>query len=139
MSGIALSSAIGGTPRVDISAGFGANDSQLDPTPAFASVAFESDGDVSETTVGGSADAGDWITPKASAPGGYEIHVHQDSGDALDVGSAALDTWLALTSTRQWDLTQTGVGTKVASLTAQIRLGSTVLSSGTITLQAQVG
>jgi hypothetical protein len=125
--------------RVDISGGFGANDSQMDPTPAFASITFESDGDVIAGTVsGGAENQGNWINPKAIAPGAYEISMHQQSGDALDVGSAALDTWIALTDSPQWAITQTGVGVKVATLTASIRLGSDTLSSGVVSLQASV-
>lgn len=139
MSGAVAMMLGAGVPRVNISGGFGANDSQFDPTPAFAGVAFESDGDVTETTTSGSADAGDWITPKSAAPGAYEISVHQDSGDALDGGSGALDTWVALSSGWSASITQTGLGTKAASLTASIRLGGVTLSSGNISLQAQVG
>jgi hypothetical protein len=133
-----MSSAVAAGVVVNIADGGGANDSQLDPTPAFAGISFESDGDVMSTTVAGSVDAGDWIAPKAAAPGAYQIMAHQNSGDALDVGSDALDTWLALTSARAWQQTQTGAGSKSANLTVSIRLGSTVLSSGVFTLAAQV-
>jgi hypothetical protein len=138
VSGIALSSAVP-VPRVDISAGGGASDTQVNPTPAFASNVFENDGDVLSVNTVGPSDVGDWVSPKAAAPGAYEIMAHQNSGAALDAGSSALDTWLALTSTRSWFQTQTGVGNKSANLTISIRLGSTVLSSGTFTLSATVG
>lgn len=121
--------------RVDISAGGGAEDTAAGTCSV--SLAFESDGDIAATTTSsGSTDAGDWIAPKAAAPGSYEVLLHQDSGDALDGGSAALDTWLALSSTRTITMTQTGAGVKSASFTVSIRLGSTTLSSGTFTLSA---
>ena len=124
--------------RVDISGGHGASDTEADPTPAFAQVVFESDGDVLAVNIIGPADDGDWIAPKAAAPGTYEISMHQDSGDALDVTSDALDTWIALSTTPQWSISQAGVGSKTASLTASIRLGSTTLSSGAVSLNVQV-
>lgn len=138
MSGVALSSAVDAGPRVNISGGGGASDAQANPTPAFASVSFENDGDFITATVLGPTDAGDWIAPKAAAPGAYEIMAHQNSGAALDVASSALDAWLALSSTRSWQQTQSGVGSKAANLTVSIRLGGTVLSSGVFTLSAVV-
>lgn len=134
MSGVALSSAIGLSSQVDISGGGGASDTNAGA--AFAGIGFESDGDITSTNTTGSVDAGDWIAPKAAAPGGYEIMAHQDSGDAVDGTSSALDTWLALTSDRAWTLTQVGGGSKAASLTVSIRLGSATLSSGVFTLDA---
>lgn len=130
-----MSSIAAGAPRVDISGGGGASDTQLGV--AFAAVGFENDGDVTSTNTSGSADAGDWISPKAAAPGSYEIMAHQDSGDTLGAGSDALDTWLALSSSRAWNLTLSAPGSEAAQLTISIRLGSTTLSSGVFTLDAQ--
>lgn len=120
---------------VNIAGGGGASDTQIG-IPAFASISFESDGDVVSANTGGTSDDGDWVTPKFVAPASYEIMAHQNSGDALAVGSSALDTWLALSSTRTWVLSTSGTAAKNANLTVSIRLGSTTLSSGTFTLAA---
>lgn len=135
MSGV-LTGALG-VPSgiVDISDGGGADD--VAAGAAFARIAFDSDGDIISEISTGAIDAGDWITPKAGAPGAYEIMAHQDSGSALDGTSSALDTWLALSSIRDWEITQVGAGLKTAALTISIRLGSTVLSSGSFSLSAQ--
>lgn len=139
MSGVAdLFAALMSGPHVDISAGGGVSDAQSNPTPALAQIAFESDGDITEVTVLGPSDAGDWITPKSAAPGSYEIMAHQNSGDALDIGSSALDSWLALSGSPSWSQTQTGPGSKTANLTISIRLSGATLSSGTFTLSATV-
>jgi len=120
--------------RVDISGGFSVVDTNGGTSTA--GIVFESDGDVVKTNSLGNTDAGDWISPKAAAPGTYEIMAHQESGDALDGGSSALDTWLVLTSSRSWSITQIGAGAKSATLTVSIRIGSVVLSSGSGTLSA---
>lgn len=135
MSGIAISSAVGLGVRVDISAGGGAADTEVGA--ALAKSEFQSDGDIHSINTIGSVDEGDWISPKSAAPGAYEIMAHQDSGDALDVTSDALDTWLALSSTRQWSISTIASGLKTASLTVSIRLGTQVLSSGVFALSAE--
>lgn len=82
--------------------------------------------------------ATDWIIPNSAAPGSYEIRCTQNSGDTLDLGSDALNTWLALTSTRTWQLTNSINGTtETANLTIEIRLGTTVLDSCTIVLETE--
>lgn len=136
MSGIAISSAVGSGARVDISAGGAVQDTRIGPDTALARIDFESDGDIASIVSTGSADAGDWIAPKAAAPGAYEIMAHQNSGDPV---TGTLDTWQALSSSRSWSLEQLVVGLASAELTISIRLGSTVLSSGTFTLEAEVG
>lgn len=120
---------------VDISGGGGSNDTVAAGT-ADSTTQFESDGDiVSITSSSGTVDVDDWIVPKAAAPGAYEIMAHLNSGDTP---TGTLDTWQALTSNRAWNLQQTGSGSKTANLTISIRLGSTVLSSGTFIIEAIV-
>jgi len=138
VSGALLLVAVGG-PHVDISSGGDAEDSQASPTPAVAQIVFEADGDIQRIVTAGTTDIGDWITPKAAASGAFEIFAHQDSGDALDVGSSALDSWLSLSTGRNWSITQLGVpGAKSADLTISIRVGGGTLSSGVFTLDATV-
>jgi hypothetical protein len=117
-------------PSANISDAVGA------PSIATASVSFENDGDRIEATSLGSVDVGDWITPKALAPGGYEIMAHLNSGNTP--AGSALDTWLALTGNRGWSLTTTGISEHLtANLTVSIRLSGAVIASGTIVLDAE--
>lgn len=87
-----------------------------------SSYALESDGDIIAAVVG---DVGDWITPKGKAPGAYECRATLNSGS---VATGTTGSWLALTSTRTWTVGVSGS----ANLTIEIRLGSTVLASGTV-------
>jgi hypothetical protein len=121
---------------VNISGGFGAEDNGAGA--ASAGIEFQSDGDVvTTTTSAGSTDAGDWVTPKLFAPlVAFEILAHQNSGDTLDGSSNALDTWLPLSTSRTWKITQSGTGVKSAALTISIRVGGTTLSSGAVSLAA---
>lgn len=130
MLGAILMSATGG-PRLQIPVG-SVVDSFLGG--AQASIAFTSDGDVTTTTLSdGAVDAGDWIVPKGAAPGPYTIRATVTSG-SLDEGTA--DTDLALTSTRSFSVVQAGAGTKSATVTFQLKLGSSVLASRSVTLSA---
>ena len=101
-----------------------------------ATYTLESDGDVmSDSSIFGPVDEGDWITPKANAPSDYEARATLDSGDTP---TGTLGSWLALTSNRAWSLTQSTVGNKQAILTIEIRKGSgATLASATITLEAE--
>lgn len=98
---------------------------------------LESDGDIIEsTTSAGDVDAGDWIDPKSSAPGSYEVRATLVSGS---IDSGILNTWLPLSSTRSWSVGVTVAGTnQSATLTVEIRLGGTVLDTTTVDLYAEV-
>jgi len=76
----------------------------------------------------------DWCVP-ASQASNYEVYATIVSG-SLSGGSAATDTWLALTSTRTW-LVSTG-GVLYTELNVGIRrIGTTtILGSADITLYA---
>ena len=101
-----------------------------------ATYTLESDGDVmSDSTIFGPVDEGDWITPKASAPSDYEARATLDSGDTP---TGTLNSWQALTSNRAWSLTQSTTGSKQAILTIEIRKGSgPALASATVTLEVE--
>lgn len=104
-----------------------------------ATYTLESDGDVvTATTPLGSADIGDWISPKASAPSDYEVRATLNSG-TLNAGSSATGSWLALTSNRSWGVTRTVVGVAdTGDLTIEIRKGSgATLASANVTLDAE--
>ena len=95
-------------------------------------------GDVNSIdTMFGIRDRGDWASPKSLAPGSYEVRVDLGTGsDSLSSGTVG--SWEALTSTRTWELEQTTPGSKFAILQVQIRLSSTVLTTATVTLSADV-
>lgn len=104
------------------------------PASATASYALESDGDILGTL---SADIGDWITPTSAAGGNYECRTTVLSGTLT---SGTTGAWMALSTTRTWTLTQSGIGTNTASVLIEIRRtsDSVVLDSATITFNAEV-
>lgn len=106
-----------------------------DPQDAFCAYELQSDGDVQTFINLSNNDAGDWISPTGLAPGTYECRATLQSGTSP---SGTLNTWLALTSNRSWSLTRTTVGTVSCVILVEIRLGSTVLASANITLEATV-
>ena len=95
-----------------------------------ASVQFQSDGDIVAPSGTPSASLGDWVDPKSSAPGDYEIRATLISGTTP---SGTLNTWQALTSSRTWSITASN--TRSAQIFFEIRDGEgTVQDDGTITL-----
>ena len=95
-----------------------------------ASVQFQSDGDIVAPSGTPSASLGDWVDPKSSAPGDYEIQATVTSGT---LSSGTTNTWQALTSSRTWSITSSG--SKLTQVFFEIRDSSgTVLDDGTITL-----
>jgi hypothetical protein len=93
------------------------------PSPASAFITYESDGDVVATTaLDGAVDRGDWISPKALAPGAYTVRAHVDSG-SLDGASSAVDSDLALSVSRGWGVTQAVAGANTATITVTIKDG----------------
>lgn len=129
----------GGTPILSAGAG---NITDNFIGGATAALEFETDGDRTATTIaGGSGDEGDWITPKslASALGGQctvRAHLDSSSGSGLAGGSSALDTDLALTSARNWTVTQSGAGTSSATITLTMKFNGVTLHTVQRTLTA---
>lgn len=107
--------------------------------PEEIGVRFNSDGTVDANfgaTGGGYVQvdsATDWVIPNSAAPGDYEVMCTVDSGTIDTVASDAVDTWLPLTSTREWSKDTVGN----ASLTISVRKGSSgaAIDSGTYSLQ----
>lgn len=134
---LAAFAAMGGGAQITLAASYSVNANNTVPLNASASISFESDGDI--MTVGdlGTVDEGDWISPKASAPGSYEIRATLVSGDTP---GGTLGSWLALTSNRTWTLNKPGAapGSLQCQLTIEIRLASTVLDTTTVDLYAEV-
>lgn len=80
------------------------------PYSATVSISFLQDGTMlCSTTSGGDDVPADWVTPTGGVPGNfYWIEAHTNSGDAPSSG--AVDSWLALTSTRTWSFTRASIG-----------------------------
>jgi hypothetical protein len=73
---------------------------------------------------------GDWVIPNGSAAG-YECRLTATTG-TFSTGTMA--TWLALTSTRTWTVTQATVGVKQAIGTIEIRDATTLVVKATATV-----
>jgi len=120
-------------PVITLDPSYNASHTTITPTPASASWTLESDGDIAKTGAG-AGDIGDWIAPKGAAPGSYECRATLNSGDTP---SGTLGSWLALTSNRTWSHTTSGPGVLTCELLIEIRLGTTVLDSTTVTITVE--
>lgn len=99
-----------------------------------ASVQYNSDGSVATSPSSSST----WFSPTASGTGDdYEIYVSVSSGSTP---SGTLNTWLALSSARQWSVTDTndGPSSVTTTLSVQVRdvATETVQDTATVTLTA---
>ena len=90
------------------------------------------------TSMFGLQDIGDWASPKALAPGSYEVRVDLGPGSG-SLTSGTVGSWLALTTSREWRLDRSTPGQSLTTLLVQIRLSSTVLTSATVTLACETG
>jgi hypothetical protein len=102
-----------------------------------AEIQYQSDGNIVATTTTNGAEArGDWVTPTSFAPGAYTIRASLVSGSAPF--GPALDTDHALSSTRSWNVIDSGGGAMTSTITITIKDGSgNVKASGDIGLSAQ--
>lgn len=120
------------------------SDSQAAPGSSQAGVRFNSDGTVDQN-VGGiytQIDSlTDWIIPNSLASGAYEVRATLNSG-TTPTGGESTNTWLSLSSNREWfhtrDGSTEGVGSDTANLTIEIRFGATVRDSGVYDITATV-
>ena len=81
----------------------------------------------------------DWIRPVSAAPGLYEIRLTVVSGNSPTGASAAINTWLPLTATRFWELSNSAIGSRSGVWGVEIRLGSgPVLDSANYNMTATV-
>ena len=129
---------MGVNPVVSLVAAGDASDEQSFPSSSTADIELQSDGDiVGEGTQFGGGALGEWITPRSAAGGNYEARWTNTSG-TLSSGTAG--TWQALSTTRNYSVSQTGVGFKTCTGTLEIRrtVGGAVLDSKSVTLTAQV-
>lgn len=106
-----------------------------------AGVRFSSSGIVSKNvnSIYTQIDAAtDWIIPNSAAPDDYQVRC---TFTGATPSGAATNTWLALSTTREWlvtDTTDNGVAV-TSTLTIEIRKGTgAVISSGVYSLSAEV-
>src|SRR5262245_7162088 len=96
--------------------------SSISPTDAIASYRLTSGGDVqtSNTNPTSYGDVGDWISPKAGMSN-YEARLTVNSGTTPS--GSATGSWLALSSTLTWTITDTssGGGAVTSNCTIEIR------------------
>lgn len=107
------------------------------PATATAGYRLNSNGKVyGESPAGNFGFLEDWVTPNGAASS-YEALVTVTSGS---LSSGTSGSWLALSSTRDWTVTRTTLGTNSCTFTVDIRkVGTTtVLDSATITIEAEV-
>ena len=104
-----------------------------------AGIIFRADGDVLSLigAVGTPIDtATDWVRPSSFADGTYEVRYTSPTG-TWTTSAAAENTWISLSTDRQWDVRQGSGSTKVNSVTFEIRKdGGAVLDSATYTCTA---
>jgi hypothetical protein len=132
MSGVLLGACVGGAI---FSVDAGATLSGTHSGAYSVGIQFAAGGDINKVDTVGTTDLGDWIAPKALASGSYTIRAHQVSGTA--VGGSALDSDLALSSAREWDLLKVGAGSVSAVITLTLKDGfGNTLATGNVTLQA---
>ena len=132
MSGILIGASIAG-PTLPTST-VSATDFELSPNTATASINFRNDGEIRDQD---GFKQGSWILPEDFAPGDYEIRANSSSPDTPDAGT--MDTWLALTSNRQWTESQSGFGNSNKTFTVDIRRsGGPVLATRNVNLVATV-
>jgi hypothetical protein len=130
----AIAGTIGGA-RVSIT-NQGVSDVQPSPNPAFAGYRLTSSGEAQTDTndTPSWTRVEDWIRPTSAAPGSYEVRATLNSGTLT---SGTTGSWLALSTTREWTVERTLNGISSANLTIEIRRGTTVLDSATVTLTAE--
>lgn len=109
----------------------------FDPGVSSVSINFQRDGDV--IAAGGTPGAGAWIDPRSSTVGdGYEIRATLNSGSSP--ASGTIGSWQALSSTRAWSWSRSGVGSTLANVTFEIRRASdsVVVVSQAVSVDATV-
>lgn len=127
----------GSADTVNLVGGFTSN-AGITPGGTSCSYRLTNGGDEVKIGSGGTVDIGDWVIPKGNA-GNYEARLTVNSGSAMSSG-AATGTWLALTSTLTWTLTQTGLGSKSSVCTIEVRYAADgfVMASAVVTMEVEM-
>jgi hypothetical protein len=108
--------------------------SDINSSIAEAFYSLESTGRViTFTTIDGINPVGDWISPTSAAPGSYEVRADVVVGT---VSGSTTGSWLALSSSRQWNVQRLTSGFASATLTISIRLAGVTLATCTVSLEA---
>lgn len=129
--------AIGGKPPVVVTLRADTySDSQSFPGTASASFSLDNAG----AATGGPNSANGflsyaWLSGALAA--GYEVRATKTAGL---LNSGTLGTWLSLAATRSWSNTQTGAGSKSATITFEIRDATSliVVATASIAISADV-
>lgn len=142
MSGALAAAAVVGVIKVTLSGESGITDVQLTPGPATVGVRINNDGTIDKLEAAAYTQidaATDWLRPNAASKTPYTVRC-TDNNANLEVGSSATGSWLPLTSTYTWFVTQSGAGSKNLDITLEISDdgGSTTASSAGYTGTAQV-
>jgi len=120
----------------------GATELTLELSPATAGAGYRlTSGGLEQSGVGSAnlvsySTIADWVTPTSNA-NLYEVRATLTSGS---LSSGTTGSWLALTSTRTWEVAQTGLGSQSATLDVEVRLASSgvVKATGLVSLTAEV-
>ena len=89
----------------------------FNPFPAVAGIRYLAAGQYESLVNSVPTTEGDWVSP-LSAASNWEIRATVTSGVTP---SGTVNTWLALTSDRTWELIQSVVGTSTSTLTFEFR------------------
>ncbi len=115
-------------------------DTQTTPTDAYAGYRLNTNGKAQTSTgIAGTYNdvSGEWL--RSGVASAFEVQATLNSGTLF---SGTTGSWLALSSTRQWDVKYTSnlAGSQAADLTIEIRRvgGSVVLDSASVLLEAEV-
>lgn len=124
---------------VTLPAGIFVSDNFGGVTP-FVEIVFTSTGDILTSNSNfPTEDGGDWVAPKADAPGAYQIRATRLAGDFPIFGSG-LGSFLPLSSNRGWGLNAGPPGTlREVDLLIEISLASVVLDSCVVFLSVTNG
>lgn len=108
------------------------SDTAISPSVATATYSLTNAGSVTSTGEAG----GFWLDPQVGMED-FECRATVTSGSLT---SGTTGSWLALSTTRSWTVQQSVVGTKLATMTIEIRrIGeTTVLGSATVSFSAEV-
>lgn len=121
-------------------AAFSDSDTKADPLDASAGLSVLRAGEVrrySNNTL-----ASDWAAPKSATVGdAYWVRLTQSTGTAPTAGSAALNTWLQLSTDRAWFWNLSTVGTTSFTGTYAIATdsgGANIVASNSVTVTSEV-
>lgn len=116
--------------------------SRLFTSPAIAGVQFSTNGNIDRIVTGtvftDTINDDTWYAPATTSIGNsYWIRATLSSGSTPSTGT--MNSWLALSTARQWQNSQTFTGSRTSTVLFEISSnssGTVIVASGTITMQA---